>query len=201
MRCHRRARSYGIIAHSRVTLARSPVILANALALATVGLGVPLAPSVSDAAVAGELSHSWMWPVDAPHLVVREYQAPLTEYGRGHRGLDIAVADGDPVRSPATGHVLFAGEVAGLPVLTIDHGNDVVSTLQPVRTSISVGKPVASGEVVGVIEFPAVAWDDAHVCSCLHIGARYLGDYVSPRVLLGSARPSILKPWGNGPGG
>ena len=194
MRCNRRVGSSGIIA-------RSPGIFASSLVLATVGLGVLLALSVSDAAVAGELSHSWVWPVDAPHPVVREYQAPLTEYGRGHRGLDIAVADRDLVRSPATGHVLFAGEVAGLPVLTIDHGNDVVSTLQPVRTSMSVGEPVASGEVVGVVEFPAVVWDDAHVCSCLHMGARYRGDYVSPRVLLGAARPSILKPWGNGPGG
>ncbi len=153
----------------------------------------------SDAARAGVLSNSWRWPVDAPHPVIREFRAPTSEYGRGHRGIDIAVADGTPVRSPAEGHVLFVGEVAGRGVITIEHENDVVSTLEPVRGTVAPGDRVAAGDIVGVVVEPEIVWDSSHVCSCVHLGARYAGEYVSPRVLLERMPGAVLKPWGDGP--
>jgi murein DD-endopeptidase MepM/ murein hydrolase activator NlpD len=153
----------------------------------------------SQPAHAGILSNSWVWPVDAPRAVTREYRAPASTYGSGHRGLDIAVANGQLVRAPAHGRVLFAGLVAGRAVVTLDHGGGVVSTLTPVEAVVGSGTDVLAGDQIGVISFPGTVWDDAHVCSCLHLGARYLGQYVSPRVLLERARPSVLKPWGDGP--
>ena len=154
---------------------------------------------VSTPATAGVLSFTWMWPVDAPHRVVREFMAPATEYGSGHRGIDIAVAPGTSVRSPAAGRVLFSGSVAGRGVLTIEHPNDVVSTIEPIEALVRVGDVVVAGDVVGIAAPPDVVWDASHVCSCVHVGARYRGSYVSPRTLLGQARTAVLKPWGDGP--
>jgi murein DD-endopeptidase MepM/ murein hydrolase activator NlpD len=154
---------------------------------------------VSSPASAGVLSFTWMWPVDAPHRVIREFMAPESEYGSGHRGIDIAVAPGTSVRAPAAGRVLFSGSVAGRGVLTIEHPNDVVSTIEPIEASVRVGDVVVAGDVVGVVAPPDVVWDASHVCSCVHLGARYRGSYVSPRTLLGQARTAVLKPWGDGP--
>jgi len=154
---------------------------------------------VSSPASAGVLSFTWIWPVDAPHRVIREFMAPATEYGPGHRGIDIAADTGAQVRAPAAGRVLFSGSVAGRGVLTIEHPNDVVSTIEPIEASVSVGDVVSSGDVVGVVAPPDVVWDASHVCSCVHLGARYRGSYVSPRTLLEQARTAVLKPWGDGP--
>ena len=154
---------------------------------------------VSTPASAGVLSYTWIWPVDAPHRVIREFMAPATEYGPGHRGIDIAVAPGASVRAPAAGRVLFSGNVAGRGVLTIEHPHDVVSTIEPIEASVTVGDVVVAGDVVGIVAPPDVVWEASHVCSCLHLGARYRGSYVSPRTLLGQARTAVLKPWGDGP--
>jgi murein DD-endopeptidase MepM/ murein hydrolase activator NlpD len=163
-------------------------------------LGLAIAALVvSTPASAGVLSYTWIWPVDAPHRVIREYMAPTTEYGPGHRGIDIEVAPGTSVRAPAAGRVLFSGTVAGRGVLTIEHPNDVVSTIEPIHASVTAGDVVSAGDIVGVVAPPDVVWEASHVCSCVHLGARYRGAYVSPRTLLGQARTAVLKPWGNGP--
>ena len=154
----------------------------------------------AEPAFAGVLSNTWEWPVDAPHTVTREFRSPATAYSAGHRGIDIAVTDGQAVRSPASGQVLFAGLVAGRGVITVDHGGGVVSSFEPVRSVVSVGDSVITGEDLGVVDFADVVWSDVHACECVHLGARFRGFYVSPRVLLERARPSVLKPWGNGPG-
>lgn len=174
------------------------ICVALSVVLVSCGLFSSEVVSVTPAR-AGVLSNSWVWPV-APHVVVREFRAPASEYSAGHRGIDVTVGDGEPVSAPADGRVLFVGMVAGRGVVTVDHGGGVVSTLEPVIGSVSVGDSVLAGEVVGVVALPEVSWDAVHACSCLHIGARYVGQYVSPRVLLEKARPSVLKPWGAGPG-
>jgi len=153
----------------------------------------------AEPAFAGVLNYTWVWPVDAPHAVTREFRAPATEYSAGHRGIDIAVIEGQDVRAPGGGQVLFAGLVAGRGVITVDHGGGVVSTIEPVRAAISVGDTVEAGDRIGAVDFADVVWTDVHACTCVHLGARYQGFYVSPRVLLERARPSVLKPWGDGP--
>ena len=169
------------------------------LARVTIACLVLLGAWGNSPASAGVLSFSWIWPVDAPHSVVREFIASESAYGRGHRGIDIAAVAGSAVRAPASGRVLFSGEVAGRGVLTIEHPNDVVSTIEPIDSSVTVGDVVSAGDVVGIVAPPEVVWGASHVCSCVHIGARYRGEYVSPRTLLEQARTAVLKPWGAGP--
>src|SRR4051794_4195333 len=63
-------------------------------------------------------SGAWSWPLDR-HEVGARFDKPSTQYGPGHRGIDLAGSAGDVVRAVAPGHVTFAGTVAGVPVITV----------------------------------------------------------------------------------
>ena len=112
---------------------------------------------------------SWTWPVEGPAggppHVQGEFDAPDSTYGPGHRGVDLATLVGAPVRAVAGGVVTFAGDVAGVGVVTIDHGAER-STYQPVSTAVSAGDHVAAGDVIG-----KVVLGPFHCTSpCLHLG-------------------------------
>ncbi|MFL6176142.1 MAG: M23 family metallopeptidase, partial [Ornithinibacter sp.] len=74
----------------------------------------------------------WRWPVRPRPPVVRPFQAPLTIYGAGHRGLDLAVAEGTPVLAVEGGVVTHAGPVAGRGTVTVAHPGGLSSTYEPV---------------------------------------------------------------------
>src|SRR5690242_20598661 len=84
---------------------------------------------------------SWTWPVDgvsgASPAVEGDFDAPHSDYGPGHRGIDLASLVGAPVHAVAAGVVTFSGRVAGVDVVTIDHGSER-STYQPVSASVPV---------------------------------------------------------------
>lgn len=128
----------------------------------------------------------WVWPVEAVQ-VVRPFAAPPHPYAAGHRGLDLGGVD--RVRSPARGTVAFAGSVAGRPVVTIDHGDGLVTTLEPVTTTLRAGEAVARGDPVGTV----AAGGHAPV-GAVHFGVRWNGEYVNPLRLLGGVPRAILLP-------
>jgi murein DD-endopeptidase MepM/ murein hydrolase activator NlpD len=103
-----------------------------------------LAPSSAwPARAAGD----WSWPVVGP--VIRGFDPPDTPFGSGHRGIDIAVALGSPVRAPAAGMVTFAGPVGGRLFLTIDHGGGLESRYSFLAALVARrGDPVSAGQVI-----------------------------------------------------
>jgi murein DD-endopeptidase MepM/ murein hydrolase activator NlpD len=129
----------------------------------------------------------WAWPVDGPHAVTRPYQPPVSTYGRGHRGVDIAAPEGAVVRAPAGGVVHFVGFVVDRPVISIRHHDGVLSSFEPVESDLRRGDEVEAGSPIGTL-LPGHC--DA---PCLHLGTRVLGQYVSPlRFLGGIPRPVLL---------
>lgn len=128
----------------------------------------------------------WIWP--AAGVVSRAYQQPADAYSAGHRGIDILI-DGSTVRAPASGTVLFAGSVVDRPVLTIDHGDGLVSTLEPVRSTLAPGAPVVRGDVIGELAGGGHARPGE-----LHLGARRDGEYINPILLLGEIPRAVLLP-------
>ncbi len=92
----------------------------------------------------------WVWPV-APFRLERGYQAPAHRYGAGHRGIDLRPLMGLDVRAPAAGVVAFSGSVAGRGILTIDHGDGLVTTVEPVESALEVGAAVERGDLVGQV--------------------------------------------------
>jgi murein DD-endopeptidase MepM/ murein hydrolase activator NlpD len=103
--------------------------------------------------------------------VIRGFDPPDTPFGSGHRGIDIAVAVGSPVRAPAAGTVTFAGAVGGRLFLTIDHGGletrySFLAALVARRgDTVSAGQVVArsgtghAGDLVPNLHFAVLLFD------------------------------------------
>lgn len=131
----------------------------------------------------------WAWPVREPHIVIREWQQPVDAYSPGHRGIDIKAAAGDIVVAPESGTVHFAGHVVDRSVLSIAHPGDLVSSYEPLETTLKKGDHVTRGQQIGT-----VASSDHCTESCLHFGVRNAGQYTSPRLLLEARPRAILLP-------
>ncbi|MFB2582229.1 murein hydrolase activator EnvC [Herbiconiux sp. P15] len=155
---------------------------ALALVLALVA-GAPTPPRESAAGT------EWEWPIEGRREVIAEYRAPATRYGAGHRGLDLATLPGVPVLAPADGVVAFAGTVVDRPLISIDHTDGLRSTLEPVQPLVAAGDVVARGQPIGT-----VATGGHCATRCLHLGARLHGDYINPRLLLGTVPRAVLLP-------
>ena len=173
--------------------ARATLVLAMLVALPVHAL--PVSGAVADAASAParladtETPARWSWPTSS-HVVLRPWQAPATDYGPGHRGLDVPAGPGTPVTAPADGTVAFAGQVGGRPVVTIDHGGELVSTLDPVLPSVSAGTLVRRGDPVGTVGSGHCPLAEP----CLHLGARVEDRYVDPLPLLPRPAWPVLLP-------
>ena len=85
--------------------------------------------------------------------------------------------------------------LAGRPVLTIDHGNGLVSSFEPALSSLHPGTVVRRGDVVAT-----VAPGENHCApqTCLHWGVRRNGRYLDPLTLLAIRHgPAVLLPLGS----
>ncbi|MDQ1076752.1 MULTISPECIES: murein hydrolase activator EnvC [Microbacterium] len=145
-----------------------------------------ICPAAAVSATDDLAQRGWVWPVDEVQLV-RRYEAPAHAYGPGHRGVDLAA--GSSVRAPAAGRIAFAGMVAGRPVVTIDHGDGLVTTLEPVTTELAAGDAVSRGSPVG-----AVVAGGHTAPGIVHFGVRLHGQYINPLRLLGGVPRAVLLP-------
>ncbi len=116
---------------------------------------------------------------------------PPHEYGPGHRGADLAAVPGEVVRSPASGTVTFAGQVAGRGVVVVEHAGGVLTSLEPVVAALPRGSPVRAGSELGVVAPPP---HPGCAVACLHWGVRVDGRYVDPLRWLARARAVRLLP-------
>lgn len=167
----------GVAAIARHTPCMKRVLASALLALLALGVGPATAAAPR-----------WDWPTPPPHAIVRQYLAPATPYGPGHRGIDIA-ADSAVVTAPADGVVHFAGVVVDRPVLSIRHSGGLLSSYEPLATELVAGDPVTRGQVIGTLE-PGHCPQQL----CLHFGVRLDGEYVNPLLLLGGVPRSVLLP-------
>lgn len=149
-----------------------------------------IAPASGAEATAGK--DTWSWPLAPRPAVLRGFDPPDKPWMSGHRGVDLrAAADGAPVTAPESGTVTFAGVVADRPVITIDHGDGLRSSFEPVESSLPAGAVVAKGDVVG-----AVLSGHCAALPCVHWGVRRGEDYINPLPFVTDLRPSILLPVG-----
>ncbi|WP_222269659.1 murein hydrolase activator EnvC family protein [Modestobacter marinus] len=151
-------------------------------------------PATAAAAPPPAPSGTWSWPLAGPPVVTRWFEPPPGPYAAGHRGVDLAGADGAPVLSAADGVVAFAGMVAGRPVVSVDHPGGLRTTYEPVRAGVAAGRAVTRGAPLGVL-LPGHAGCPA--AACLHWGLRRAGTYLDPLSRLSPPRVRLL-PWGDG---
>jgi murein DD-endopeptidase MepM/ murein hydrolase activator NlpD len=134
------------------------------------------------------------WPLRPPPSVVRIFDAPAPDWQRGHRGVDLAGTPGQKVYAAGEGTVVFAGELAGRPLVSIAHPGGLRTSYEPVRPSVRAGQRVAVGTVLGELQ---AGHGGCAAAACLHWGAMWgpasRADYVDPLGLLADT-PLRLKP-------
>ncbi len=129
-----------------------------------------------------------VWPLAPRPVVVAGFDPPLSAYGPGHRGVDLAGTPGQQVRAAAPGRVTFAGSLAGRGVVVVGHGA-TRTTYQPVRAGVEVGAVVAAGDVIGRLErFGSHCAPEA----CLHWGLIEGETYLDPLTLVGAGPVRLL---------
>jgi murein DD-endopeptidase MepM/ murein hydrolase activator NlpD len=134
------------------------------------------------------------WPLRPRPAVVRSFDAPSPDWNRGHRGVDLAGVPGQPVYAAGAATVVFAGLLAGRPVVSLAHPGGLHTSYEPVRAAVRVGQRVGAGSVIGELE---AGHPGCSAAACLHWGAMWgpaaRADYVDPLGLLAST-PIRLKP-------
>ncbi|GAA5152732.1 hypothetical protein GCM10023340_33530 [Nocardioides marinquilinus] len=139
-----------------------------------------------------------VWPLAPEPAVVHDFDPPEDPYGRGHRGVDLAGAVGQPVRTALPGRVSFAAPLAGRGVVVVDHGS-TRTTYEPVTASVAVGDAVAAGDVVGALQLPG---SHCFPRACLHWGwIEGAEHYLDPLRLVGLGPVRLLPLWRDSPVG
>lgn len=115
------------------------------------------------------------WPLAGTPIVVHGFDPPPAPWQSGHRGVDLAAVPGTSVLTAADGVVAFAGEVAGRPVVTIDHGHGLHTTYEPVVSGVAVGDRLVTGQSLG-----RVGSESHCLAGCLHWGLRRGESYLDP---------------------
>ena len=144
-------------------------------------------PELPEGTAAGDTP--WVWPVQGTHRIIQPFVAPAHDYGPGHRGMDVGIAPGQDVRAPFDGVVAFRGTVVDRPLLTIEHPEGYVLTLEPVQSSLKPGTTISRGDQLG-----SVATGGHTEPGALHIGVRIPPDYLNPRPFFGDVERAILLP-------
>jgi murein DD-endopeptidase MepM/ murein hydrolase activator NlpD len=150
-----------------------------------------LRPSVVATAAAGDRLD---WPLRPRPAVMRTFDGPERKWLRGHRGVDLAATPGQAVYAAQAGTVVFAGELAGRPVVSVAHPGGLRTSYEPVRATVRPGSVIAGGAVLGSV---LAGHPGCAAPACLHWGAMWgpaaRADYVDPLGLLAET-PIRLKP-------
>lgn len=165
------------------------------------GLGCPsliltltVATSPIAATAPADTGDRFGWPLQPRPAVTRQFDKPQERWNRGHRGVDLAGVVDQQVIAAGPGIVVFAGSLAGRPLVSIEHEGGLRTTYEPVTPLVRPGQRVAEGALVGTLMrgHPGCA-----APACLHWGAlrgpASAAHYLDPLALLAST-PLRLKP-------
>lgn len=149
-----------------------------------------IAPAPATAEPVGPLPAVALWtsPAGDP-VVTRAFDPPASPYGPGHRGVDLAGAPGSVVHAAGDGVVVFAGMVAGRPVVSVDHAGGLRTTYEPVAPAVAAGQHVARGSPIGTL---LAGHPGCPAAACLHWGLRRGDAYLDPLALLRPPRVRLL---------
>ena len=133
----------------------------------------------------------WSAPLDGDPAVTRPFDPPPSQFAAGHRGVDLGGTPWSPVLAAGDGVVVFAGMVAGRPVISIDHADGLRTTYEPVDPSVAAGQRVTRGSPIGTLLGGHAGCPRE---ACLHWGLRRGESYLDPLALLRPPRIRLL-PW------
>ena len=170
---------------ARVPVLLVPVLLVPVLLLLPAASAAAL-PAPPIRAPAGTL---WVAPLDGAPTVTRAFERLPHPYAAGHRGVDLQGPPFGSVVAAGDGTVVFAGTVAGRPVVSIDHAGGLRTTYEPVEPSVAAGLQVRKGSPIGTL---ATGHVGCPAQACLHWGLRRGDTYLDPLLLLRPPRVRLL---------
>ena len=128
--------------------------------------------------------------------IIREYRQSEIPFSAGHRGIDYEATLGQGVFAPADGQVHFVGKVVNRQLISLDHGQVLLSAFEPVCSQLTEGESVVSGQLIGEVCEGEASYDlHCQPNICMHFSVRKHGEYLSPLWFTGELTPSRLLPW------
>ena len=129
----------------------------------------------------------WTAPFSSQIQLVRDFRAPNSKWGSGHRGVDYVSSEGERLVAPVAGTITFSGLVAEKPVVTIKQ-NSLLVSFEPACSSMPVGSQLAQGQDFGSVCSLGLGIKYKSHCQpnlCLHYSVRSNLGYLSPRLFMG----------------
>jgi murein DD-endopeptidase MepM/ murein hydrolase activator NlpD len=157
------------------------------LLLTLVSVAAP-APAEASPAVRAP-APAWVAPLAGTLDVTRPFERPPGPFAAGHRGVDLGGPAGSAVLAAGDGVVVFAGMVAGRPVVSIDHPDGLRTTYEPVDPAVAAGQHAARGSPIGTL---VAGHTGCPREACLHWGLRRGETYLDPMLLLRPVRVRLL---------
>lgn len=160
-----------------------------------VALGLALVAGPAAAEGSQDVDPEGEWPLRPEPQVVATFDPPDSPYGAGHRGVDLAGSLGQDVHAALAGTVTYAGPLAGIGVVVVDHGT-TRTTYQPVTASVAVGDVVPAGASLGTL---SPVGSHCPPRACLHWGWIRGDVYLDPLRLVGGGPVRLLPLGGDSP--
>ena len=134
-----------------------------------------------------------IWAKPVPFFQVeRQFLAPVSLYGPGHRGLDFVLEAEQSVLAPTSGLVTFSGPVVDRNIVTITTSSGYLISFEEICSSLLPGDFVRRGQEIG--KLCSINEDfESHCESCVHFSVRSNRGYLNPELFLGTLLPSVLK--------
>lgn len=161
------------------TLAATSLLPANGVPEPEQGLPATLR-SQNRPLVGTQEATSYSWPSGQEVPVLRAFSPGRANWNAGHRGVDLALAEGDSVYAAGDGTIIFAGKLNDRMLVSIQHSDGIRTTYEPIIPAVERNQQVVSGQLIGTV-------DGTHCApfSCLHWGAKVGADgYINPLSLL-----------------
>jgi murein DD-endopeptidase MepM/ murein hydrolase activator NlpD len=130
------------------------------------------------------------WPLPGAPTVDRGFQPPASDWGAGHRGVDLRGEPGETVLAAGPGRVTYAGLLAGRGVVAVSHSGGLRTTYEPVTALVRVGQVVARGTPLGTLGSGHASCRAG--TACLHWGLLRADTYLDPLGLLVDQQVRLL---------
>ena len=131
-----------------------------------------------------------------PWQVIHPFMQPLTDYGSGHRGVDVAARSGKAIFAPFSGRISWVGWVGTRRTIALTSFSGLVFEAEPACSKLGRGDDVIGGKPFARVCGSVGYTSHCAPTLCAHLGIRNSAGYFSIEALLGDLSPSRLGPTG-----